>query len=228
MKLLLFDVDGTLVSTGGAGVRALNRTFEQLYEIPEAMSAIDPAGKTDPAIVREIFHERLERDCSEDELQTVCQAYLRVLPEEVSQSTQYRVMPGVTEFLRVARSRQHVMIGLGTGNLEVGARIKLERADLNDFFPFGGFGSDSEDRSEVLRIAAWRAQDRGGCGLNREAVFVIGDTERDIEAGRKAGMTTVAVATGHADVKRLRRAEPDFVLSDFRDAAPLLEAIEAA
>lgn len=225
MKLLLFDVDGTLVSTGGAGVRALNRAFEQLYQIQEAMSTVDPAGKTDPAIVRELFQEWMDRDCSEEELHTVCDVYLRILPEEVDQAVQYRVMPGVTEFLKVVQRRHRIIVGLGTGNLEGGARIKLERGELNDFFPFGGFGSDAEERHEVLRIAAWRAQDRVGQRLKKEEMFVIGDTERDIEAGRKAGMITVAVATGHADVERLRKAEPDLLLADFRNAVPLIEAL---
>jgi phosphoglycolate phosphatase-like HAD superfamily hydrolase len=226
VKLLLFDIDGTLVLTGGAGVRALNRAFIEVLGVPYAMERIRPHGKTDPAIIREIFEVCGDsRPCS-DFMTDLLDAYVRFLPEEVNSSPTYRVLPGILRFLEDFHGHSDLAFGLATGNVERGARIKLERGNLNRYFPFGGFGSDSESRTELVRRAAEKGARHAGREVKPEDVFVIGDTPRDVDAGREAGFRTVAVATSDYSVEDLKSAGADVVLSDFeRDRNPFLQAI---
>ena len=217
MKLLLFDVDQTLINTGGAGIRALNRACQKLLSIENAMDGISPHGKTDPAIVREILLTRLGSDFSCDsDLEPVIQSYLSFLGEEVRLSTAYRVLPGILKILQEMTARQDVMLGLATGNMEFGARIKLERGGLNPYFSFGGFGSDSESRAALVRKGAEAAARKCGSAIQPDDVFVIGDTPRDIEAGRDAGFRTVGVGTGSYSLDQLLESGATFAISDFQ------------
>ena len=218
MKLLLFDLDGTLVTTGGAGVRALNRAFLKVVGISNAMDGIRPHGKTDPAIIREVFTLRSFGRPS-DVLGQIIDAYVEFLPDEVRQSPNYRILPGIPRFLEFVSSRPDVVLGLATGNIERGARIKLERGNLNRYFAFGGFGSDSESRTELVRIAAEKAAMHAGQRLDCDDIFVIGDTPRDIDAGRGCGFHTVGVATSDYSIADLEASGADFVLADFEREA---------
>ena len=225
MKLLLFDIDGTLVSTGGAGVRALNRAFCQVVGIVNALDGIRLHGKTDPAIIREVFAAR-EAPSARTSLDQILEAYVEFLPEEVEQSTQYKVLPGVLSFLQDFHGRPDLVFGLATGNVERGARIKLARGNLNSFFAFGGFGSDAENRTELVRCAAENGARHAGRDIEPQDVFVIGDTPRDIDAGREAGFQTVGIATGHYSLEQLSAAGADLILSDFdRDRDKFLQRI---
>ncbi len=152
IKLFLFDLDGTLVSTGGAGIRALDLTFEKMFGQKNMTATCSPQGKTDPAIFREIIHAHMGRDMSTAELAQITSAYLRYLSIEVRYAKDYRILPGVEKFLDHLITRGDILLGLGTGNLEAGARLKLQRSQLNPYFPFGGFGSDAEARFQVLRL----------------------------------------------------------------------------
>src|SRR5215475_2904207 len=144
MKLFLFDVDATLILTGGAGLRALDRTFQKLLNVDAAMRSVAPHGKTDPAIVREIFHKQFNSDRVDDALMSnILETYVFFLHEEVEITDKYEVLPGIHEILTEMSSRNDVLLGLATGNVETGARIKLRRGGLNRFFSFGGYGSDS-------------------------------------------------------------------------------------
>src|SRR5262249_15551852 len=144
--------------TGGAGLRALNRAFQKLFNIESAMSGVAPHGKTDPAIVREIFHKRFNSTTlSDSEMSRILETYLAFLHEEVESTDKYQVLPGIPEILEEMKLRSDVLLGLATGNIETGARLKLRRGDLNRFFGFGGYGSDSEDRVALVRRAAERA-----------------------------------------------------------------------
>ncbi len=221
---ILFDLDGTLVSTGGAGNRALDAAFVKLYGIRHAMKDVDPAGKTDPAIIREIFRAQFGRDCSPDEMRTVQQTYLDQLPLECEKAHDYRVMDGIPGLLNSLTQRRAVM-GLGTGNIEKGARIKLLRGKLNEYLPFGGFGSDSEDRPTLLTHALAKAEKHTGQKFSRGHVFVVGDTERDIHAAKKAGLKVIAVATGRASVDELEAHDPDYCINDFTDNERFLNII---
>jgi phosphoglycolate phosphatase-like HAD superfamily hydrolase len=213
VKLLLFDVDQTLVSTGGAGVRALNRAFERLFAIENAMDGILPHGKTDPAIVREIGISR-QVDTG-PALVSILENYLAFLDEEVHASSSYHVLPGVVRLLEQLSTCSEVMLGLATGNIETGARIKLERGNLNRFFEFGGFGSDSECRVSLVRRAAEVAASRRGRAFAATDVFVIGDTPLDIEAARGAGFNAVGVATGRFPIENLSGPDVRLTIQDF-------------
>ncbi len=224
VKCALFDLDGTLVSTGGAGAEALDRAIEQLYGIANAMRAIDPQGKTDPRIIREIFAQNLKRDCGPNELFAVQKLYLEFLREECANADKYQVLNGVRELLEQLQNK-NVLLGLGTGNIEAGARIKLERADLNTYFPFGGYGSDSEERSELLRIGAEKAEKHGQVNLRPDNIFVIGDTHRDILAAKKAGFKVIALASGNSTVRELEPYNPDHLFADCANVNALLRII---
>ena len=223
MKLLLFDVDQTLISTGGAGIRALNRAFEKEFSMNNAMEGILPHGKTDPGIVREIFNCRA-MDVSSDRFPTslasLLESYLGFLQTEIDTSSNYRILPGISPLLDSLSSRPDILIGLATGNIEAGARIKLERGNLNRYFSFGGFGSDSEDRTELVRRGAAKGAERAaaiqGGALDSGEVYVIGDTPRDISAGREAGFLTVGVATGKYSKSELAEAGATLAISDFQ------------
>jgi phosphoglycolate phosphatase len=224
VKCILWDLDGTLVSTGGAGMRALDRAFRDIHGVMDAMKDVNPAGKTDPAIIREIFHQALNRDCSAQEMKAVQDKYLDYLPAECSAAQDYHVLPGIPEILE-RLSALRMVCGLGTGNLERGARIKLDRAGLNRHLPFGGFGSDSESRAALLKTARVKAEACAGLAFESDQVFVVGDTERDILAAREAGFKVVAVATGHSPVEHLSRFQPDYLLPDFSRTQDFLEIV---
>ena len=214
-KLLLFDVDLTLVNTGGAGLRALDQAFREILGIHDAADGVAPHGKTDPAIVREICSKRGLTDVGEldDFTDRVLMRYTEFLKDEVARSDKYRVLPGVQSILDDAGLREDVILGLATGNVEVGARIKLERGGLNRYFPFGGFGSDSEDRTEVVAAAARRASALGE-PIHPDQTFVIGDTPRDVLAGKAAGFRTIAVGTGNYSTAVLGETGADLVIDD--------------
>src|SRR5262249_25557327 len=160
------------------------------------MNGITPHGKTDPAIVREILLKKLGSDSSHrSELATILDAYGTFLKDEVQTSPTYRVLPGVLPLLEALAARSEVLLGLATGNIELGARIKLDRGGLNPYFLFGGFGSDSEDRTELVRMAAEKAANKNGGSILASNIFVIGDTPLDIDAGNRCGFKTVGVAT---------------------------------
>ena len=216
MKLLLFDIDQTLINSGGAGLRALDRACLQLLGIPNAMQNIHPHGKTDPAIAREIFRVRLNQTTpANGQIESILEAYLSFLKEEVRLSPNYRVLPGIISVLDESLSRKDIMLGLATGNVELGARIKLDRGELNPYFTFGGFGSDSEDRTELVRRAAGKAALRSGAPISSSETYVIGDTPLDIDAGKRAGFKTIGVATGSYSIEELMDSGAMFAIQDF-------------
>jgi phosphoglycolate phosphatase-like HAD superfamily hydrolase len=209
VRAYLFDIDGTLISSFPAGVRALDRAIFDLFGIADGVSRIDCSGMTDPAIVRAVLSPR-GFDSAEN-IAAVLDRYLACLPGEIAR-TQYQVLAGVRESLTFIRSRGGVLCGLATGNLERGAAIKLARGDLNGFFQFGGFGSDAEARVEIVRMAIRRAAAHAG-GEPIEAV-VIGDTPRDIEAAHAASTFAVGVASGRFDQSTLLGCGANLVIPD--------------
>ncbi|MCA9678405.1 MAG: HAD family hydrolase, partial [Myxococcales bacterium] len=147
--IYLFDIDGTLLRAGGAGTRALNQIFAARYGVSDAMAGIDCGGRTDPWIVREVFTRQLGRAATADEVDAVLDAYVPALERELAASTAFRVLPFVAVTLDGLAARGGVEVGLATGNIEAGARVKLSRAGLAGRFGFGGFGCDSADRAEL-------------------------------------------------------------------------------
>jgi len=225
LTLLLFDLDGTLVSTGGAGLRALTAVFRDLHGVPNVLSQVSPSGKTDPAIFREVFRVFLQREMTESERETLSEAYLSRLQFETQKSHLYRHLPGVAFLLDHLTSMPDMVIALGTGNLERGARLKLEPIGFNRYFSIGGFGSDAEDRAELLEIGRRRAENMRGQAISNERVYVIGDTELDVQAARRAGFNAVGVATGARSASELAAAAPDFLLDDLTQGLHLIGEI---
>lgn len=221
-KLLLFDIDGTLILSGGAGGAALNRACEELLGIRNAMAAVNPGGMTDGAIVRRIITSFLARSPEPGEIECILRRYLAHLPHTLGASTRFHLLPGFPELLDTLRERPDILLGLGTGNLSEGARIKLEFAGLFHYFRFGGFGSDAEDRAELLRRGIERGKALSRQPVAPEHIFVIGDTALDVESGRRAGVRTVAVATGSTSRQELARHRPDYLFDSFADAKPFL------
>jgi len=217
--IFLFDIDGTLIWSGGAGVRALDLAFQEVLGISDGMQGIVCDGKTDPAIVREVLTER--KLASRENIQRLIDRYVGYPPAEVAAAENYQVLPGVRQTLELLQARPDVVIGLATGNVEAGARAKLERADLYRYFPVGGFGSDSEDRAELVRIGIRRAREL--LGDPRAKALVIGDTPRDVKAAQAASAESVAVATGHLDQGELAAAGADLVLADLSDPQAWIE-----
>jgi len=223
-RLLLFDLDWTLIYTGGAGIRALDRAFEKCFGIAKGMATVSADGKTDPAICREMIRVHLNRDAQGDEIQRLCRGYLEQLKIEVPASEGYRVLPGIPQLLAEIQHRPEFLMGLGTGNLEEGAHIKLGRADLMKYFRFGGYGSDAEPRPEVLQFAVRRGQAIAERTFAPREVVVIGDNVRDVQAGKAIGAMTIAVASGPMSIDELAEAKPDFLFKDLSDTAKVLKA----
>jgi phosphoglycolate phosphatase-like HAD superfamily hydrolase len=196
-------------------LRALDRACRDLFGLENAMSGISPHGRTDPAIVREILRIKLGSPHPKtNEIDSVLESYVNFLRDEIHKSPTYRVLPGILPLLDEMRLRTDVILGLATGNLELGGRIKLERGGLNPYFSFGGFGSDSEDRSELVRKAAEMASFKNGGPIVASDVFVIGDTPLDIDAGNRCGFKTVGVATGSYSVEQLLASGATLAVSD--------------
>jgi phosphoglycolate phosphatase-like HAD superfamily hydrolase len=216
---ILFDIDGCLISTGGAGTRAWRHAFDRLHGIPADIGQFTEAGMTDPEVGRLTFARVLNREPTDREMARLLGAYLEQLVTEVEQSPSYRVMPGVTALLpRLIDAG--IMLGLVSGALEAAAHIKLARAGLNRFFSFGGYGSDSIDRGELTRTAIQRCGRLHGHPVDPARVLVVGDTPRDIEAAHAVKAVAVGVATGKYTRDDLRAAGGDYVLATLEEPLP--------
>ncbi|MGZ8676219.1 MAG: HAD family hydrolase [Solirubrobacterales bacterium] len=215
---ILFDIDGTLISTGGASDRAWHRAFTELYGVDVNVPDYTGKGVPDPVVGVQCFRGTIGREPSDEEMERLILLRQRHLGEEVETSSSYRVMPGVEDLLR-RLSAEARLVGLITGNTEPAAEIKLARADLNRFFAFGGYGSDADDRVDVCRKALDRADRASRETLDRAGSFAIGDTPLDVEAAHGAGVKIVSVATGEYGVEALRHAGGDWVVADLTDPA---------
>jgi phosphoglycolate phosphatase len=218
-KLILFDIDGTLVDTGGAGARSWAWAFERLFDRRIDIAEHSTAGMTDPAIARVTFSQAMEREPTPAELTRLMTTYQSVLPDYVASSPTYRVLDGVVDLLERLTSAG-LLLGLTTGGLEAAAHTKLGRGQLNHFFHVGGYGSDSEDRVELTRMAVERGERLLDRALDLREVFVVGDTPLDIAAAEGVGAVSVGVASGRYDVQELRAAAADHVLGSLADPFP--------
>jgi phosphoglycolate phosphatase len=217
---VLFDIDGTLITTGGAGAVAWRRAFDELHGIPADIGKFTDAGMTDPEVGRLTFANVLGPEPTPVELDEVMDKRLEFLPQAVAESEGYRVLPGVERLLaRLAKARY--LLGLTTGGVEEAARIKLERGGLNGYFSFGGYGSDSPDRTELTKRAIERARALDGNRLEAGRCLVVGDTPLDVLAAREAGAVSVGVASGHFSVHELTAAGADHVLGSLEEELPL-------
>ncbi len=226
MRLVLFDVDGTLLLTKGAGMRAFKRALKEVFGANEWPATYHPDGKTDPQIGREVLDVlNLSHRWSEKSREALLASYLVFLEDEmckVKEQGLIQVLPGVRNLLEMLSNQQDFLLGLGTGNLEGGARIKLGKAGLSRYFRFGGYGSDSEDRTTLTRIGIRRGAQMAA-PIAIEGIFVIGDTPFDIIHGQAAGAKVIAVASSRYSVDELGMHNPDLLVRDLTQAESIID-----
>lgn len=220
MKLILFDIDGTLISTGGAGTRSLNKAFEEILGIKNAFKNFEMAGKTDIQIVKEGLM-LLGIEPSMSLVNELIASYLKNLRVEINNNSKH-LKPGVKEFLEFIYYELKYPLGLLTGNVEQGARIKLEPFGLNSFFSVGAFGSDHEDRNQLLPIAKYRFSKKFNYSIEFHQCIVIGDTPRDVACAKPYGAKVVAVATGPYSIKELQKTDADIVVETLLETSKIL------
>lgn len=220
IKTVLWDIDGTLLVTGGAGAVAWQRAFQEKWGVEANIEEHTRAGMTDPEIAAIIFSEVIGREGTPEERAAAIAAYLGHLEEAVNESSGYRIMPGIEETLpRLAE--QGLLQGIVTGNIEAAAQIKLARGDLNRYFGFGGYGSDAADRTVVTEKALERGERVLGSPLDRAEAISVGDTPRDIQAGHGAGIRVVGVATGDYSVEEQSAAGADWAIETVLQGFPV-------
>lgn len=219
-KLVLFDIDGTLVLTGGAGKRALTRACEDLVGHPDALDGIPVAGRTDWIILHDTL-TRVGRELDPALFAALRDRYITYLQQEIVHPGEgvKGVMPGVRELLDRLHAREDVFVGLLTGNFEAGARIKLDYFDLWRYFRCGAFGDDDADRNALVPFALSRARDCGVEVASPRDVLVVGDTPHDVTCALTAHATAIGVATGGYTVDELRASGADVVFEDLSDVA---------
>lgn len=220
-KLILFDIDGTLVHTGGAGALSMNKAFLERFGIQDAFENILMAGKTDRQIMREGLISR-SLPYMDGNVDLLVKGYLQNLRVEINNSRR-KLKPGIIELLNVLREKGAVL-GLLTGNLEQGAKIKLEAFNLNEYFLDGAFGSDHEDRDRLLPVALEKFS-RRGLSFSPGDCIVVGDTPLDVQCARIHGARCLAVATGPYTKEQLLNTDADIVFDTLEDIDRCLEFI---
>ena len=228
--LVLFDIDGTLIDTDGAGRLGLEASFRKVFgreDIAEFASRVRFGGNTDPTIISLIAQEAgIPAAEVEARYTEVRDAYLAALRAALAEpNTRRRMLPGVKPLLDTLAARPDVFLGLVTGNIEEGARIKLDAFELNRYFIDGGFASDHPERGEIARIAHQRLSRRAGFHFPADRVMVIGDTELDVACARANGFRAIAVESRWTPREKLAAANPDSLLTDLTDADAVLAAM---
>lgn len=221
--VLLFDIDGTLLSSGGAGRRAMERAFLEHTGRNDACEGFNFSGMTDRGIVRRGLTE-IGREPDDATMNAVMQGYLEALADEIPKAKDYTVYPGVRQTLDQVAHQQGVALGLGTGNVRQGADLKLGHVALSHYFSFGGFGCDFEDRAELIRTGGERGLKALGVTALESRVVVIGDTPKDVLAAKANGYECLAVGTGRFKVDALREAGATWTFETLADerVVPLL------
>ena len=222
-RLLLFDIDGTLITSGGAGEAALKDAMRSRFGVEEDLAGIILAGATDARIARELL-EKHGISVSPENVAALLDTYLGHLSERIGRHDG-KLLPGIVPLLNVLSQREDAVLALLTGNVSRGAEIKLTHYGVWDFFEFGAFADDHHDRNELGKFARARALERHGEEFPPSRIYVIGDTPKDIECGRAIGACTVAIATGHYSSAELRDHAPDFLFEDLSDTARVVELL---
>jgi len=222
-RLLLFDIDGTLIHSGGAGVEALKHALKERFGIVDDLHDIEFAGMTDSGIVLSILKKHQIPATSEN-VAAFLDSYVHFLSKELP-LRKGNLLPGVLQLLKKLKTRKHLVLGLLTGNLSRGAELKLNHYGVWHFFEFGAFADDHHDRNELGEFARGRAQEKHGQEFSADEIDVIGDTPRDIACGRAIGARTIAVATGTWSREKLAQYNPDFLIDDFSDVDRLIDTL---
>lgn len=224
-KLVLFDLDGTLVCCGGAGRNALLKAVEELYGKKPELEFSSISGRTDLDNFSLVYGlVKKGQKPSAAELKKIKAKYLELLPGElhaVIRAKKYDLVPGAKAFLKKLSQEKDVILGLGTGNLQEGARMKLENSGLNKYFELGGFGEDGHTREEMLEAAVKRAEKKHKIQLKPENVYVIGDTHRDVCAAKNCGFHSAVLTGGFGDAQKIQRAAAELETKDLKDLTTL-------
>ena len=222
-KLLLFDIDGTLLLTGRAGEHALRVAFKERFGVDDDLSSISFAGSTDGAIARQMFAP-YNIPATPENVADLFDGYVHHLALELPRR-EGRVLPGIVELLEALHRREDCVLGLLTGNIERGAELKLSHYGVWDYFEFGAFADDHVDRNKLGPVAHLRAAEKHGVSFQAKDVYVLGDTPRDIDCARAAGFIAVAIATGSYGKDELAAHNPDFVFEDLSDTQGVIAAL---
>lgn len=227
-RLILFDVDGTLIRDDGAAREAYAKALRQVYDFPGSLRQYDFSGRTDAQITHEVLRHW---GCGEEEIEAGMERLWSVYIEELKRlvnAARVRVLPGVLQLLQRLSEESHLTLGLLTGNIEPGARVKLEPHGLNRYFAFGAFGNDSREREKLPPIAVERASRLHGCRFEPRDVVVIGDSVYDIRCGVPHQATTITVPTGVTAAETLRAENPDYFFDSLEPTVELLDALGAS
>jgi len=225
MKVLLFDIDGTLVLSGGAGMRAMNQAFEELYGVPSVLDGISLSGRTDSLIIQDAF-DKAEIDMRDADLEHYKKRYFELIPAEMQMDgTSKRMMPGIEQIIPELAAREHITLGLLTGNWETSGRVKIDYFGLDQYFAFGAFADDSSHRPDLVPIAMQRYTAHTGRSVEPKDVYVIGDTPHDVTCAKPSGAVSVAVAAASHSMETLKTYEPDFLFADLSDIEKVLEVL---
>ena len=223
-RLLLFDIDGTLIHSAGAGVEALKRALKERFKIDDDLHDIEFAGMTDSGIVTSILNKHKIPTTAEN-IAAFLDSYVHFLATELPRR-KGKLLPGVLELLEKLKERKHIVLGLLTGNVSRGAQLKLGHYGVWHFFEFGAFADDHHDRNELGAFAQARAKEKHGREFSVDEIDVIGDTPRDIACGKALGARTIAVATGSWNHQKLADHHPDFLIDDFSDVDRLIDTLD--
>lgn len=224
--LLLFDIDGTLLLTGGAGKIAFEEAFEEIFEIPNSWRNLDPHGKTDPAIFDEVAKRELGRLLSPGEYDLLMERYEEIFEERIQESPRFELMPGIVEILEHLSRDRGIFLALATGNFERAGRMKLQRGGIEHYFQTGGFGNDAPERDKILLSAVAFSEELARKSFEKNRIFVIGDTEYDITAAKKAKLKSIAVLTNGRTRQSFEKDPPDFILDDLTDIPAFMTCIQ--
>jgi phosphoglycolate phosphatase len=222
-RLLLFDIDGTLIHSGGAGVHALKSAFTERFDIIDDLHDIEIAGMTDSGIVASILNKH-KIPATNENVSAFLDSYVHFLSLELPRRVG-NLLPGVLELLEKLKSRPHLVLALLTGNVSRGAQLKLEHYGVWHFFEFGAFADDHHDRNRLGTVARARAKEKHGRRFSASEIDVIGDTPRDIACGKAFGARTIAVATGTWSRDQLAKYRPDFLIDDLSDVEGIIDTL---
>jgi len=222
-RLLLFDIDGTLIHSGGAGIAALKRALKERFGVEDDLRDIEIAGMTDSGIVVSILKKHNIATSAEN-VTAFLDSYVHLLSSELPRR-EGKLLPGVLELLEKLKTRKNVVLALLTGNVSRGAQLKLGHYGVWHFFEFGAFADDHHDRNELGSFARARAKEKHGREFSADEIDVIGDTPRDIACGKALGARTIAVATGTWSREKLAEHHPDILIDDFSDVERLINTL---